>query len=333
MLPYLAPGEQGALWDPSLRGAIAGLSLDAGPGHLARGLLTGIVIESKRCIDTLGQAQVERPAAGRRRIQPRSPVPRPIWPTPAVGPIHAPCRARYRLLRRGRGPPGRGRHRRTDRPSGTTRRATTSQPTAQGGLGEAEPTPRPRPDCPHNGHVNRGVRVTTLMQQEMDEQPEVLARLAARFESNKAAVARLVPERLSSVVFIGRGSSDNAATLGRYAAELATGRPASLAAPSLTTRYLSPRNCDGVLAIALSQSGRTPEISATLGAMGVAGRTDNRDNQRSLQPARRRGRPGPAARRGPELAVPGDENRHRTVVDGALRNRSARTATHRPERP
>lgn len=55
-LPYLAPGEQGALWDPRLRGAIAGLSLSTTPKHLARGLLTGILLESRRCIDTLAQA-------------------------------------------------------------------------------------------------------------------------------------------------------------------------------------------------------------------------------------------------------------------------------------
>lgn len=113
--------------------------------------------------------------------------------------------------------------------------------------------------------------MTTLMQHEMEEQPDVLARLVARFEADTASVADLVPDPLSSVVFIGRGSSDNAGTLGRYATELATGRPASLAAPSLITRYRSPRRCDGVLAIALSQSGRTPEVDLTLRAMRIAG--------------------------------------------------------------
>jgi glucosamine--fructose-6-phosphate aminotransferase (isomerizing) len=59
--------------------------------------------------------------------------------------------------------------------------------------------------------------------------------------------------------------------LGRYAAELATGRPAALAAPSLITRYRPPHDCGGVLAVALSQSGRTPEIDAALRAMRAAG--------------------------------------------------------------
>lgn len=57
-LPYLAPGEQGALWDPQLRGAVVGLSLTTTPEHLARGLLTGIVLESRRCLGALAQAGI-----------------------------------------------------------------------------------------------------------------------------------------------------------------------------------------------------------------------------------------------------------------------------------
>ncbi|WP_328355446.1 FGGY family carbohydrate kinase [Mycobacterium sp. NBC_00419] len=52
-LPYLTPGEQGALWDPSLTGTLKGLRLSMGVGHIARGLLTGIVVELRRCIDVL----------------------------------------------------------------------------------------------------------------------------------------------------------------------------------------------------------------------------------------------------------------------------------------
>lgn len=61
VLPYLAPGEQGALWDPDLRGTIAGLTLASGPGQLARGLLTGLVLESRRCLDALGEVGVGGP--------------------------------------------------------------------------------------------------------------------------------------------------------------------------------------------------------------------------------------------------------------------------------
>ena len=53
LLPYLSPGEQGALWDPSLRGAVVGLDLSHGREHLARGLVNGIILESRRCLAVL----------------------------------------------------------------------------------------------------------------------------------------------------------------------------------------------------------------------------------------------------------------------------------------
>ena len=56
LLPYLSPGEQGALWDPSLYGAIVGLNLGHGREHLARALVNGIVLESRRCLAVLDEA-------------------------------------------------------------------------------------------------------------------------------------------------------------------------------------------------------------------------------------------------------------------------------------
>ncbi len=56
MLPYLSPGEQGALWDPALRGTITGLTLGHDRRHLARGLVNGIVLESRRCLTVLEEA-------------------------------------------------------------------------------------------------------------------------------------------------------------------------------------------------------------------------------------------------------------------------------------
>jgi xylulokinase len=53
LLPYLSPGEQGALWDPALKGAVLGLDLSHGREHLARALINGIVLESRRCLAVL----------------------------------------------------------------------------------------------------------------------------------------------------------------------------------------------------------------------------------------------------------------------------------------
>ena len=53
--PYLAPGEQGALWDPTLTGTLTGLSLAHGPAEVARALVSGVVVESGRCLEVLSE--------------------------------------------------------------------------------------------------------------------------------------------------------------------------------------------------------------------------------------------------------------------------------------
>ena len=57
-LPYLGSGEQGALWDPELRGTIAGLTLAHARQDVARALAEGIVLESRRCLRVLDEAGV-----------------------------------------------------------------------------------------------------------------------------------------------------------------------------------------------------------------------------------------------------------------------------------
>ncbi|MEY4312167.1 MAG: hypothetical protein RLZZ571_937 [Actinomycetota bacterium] len=52
-LPYLSPGEQGALWDQTLTGLISGLTLSDNAASIMRGLINGILLESKRCIQVL----------------------------------------------------------------------------------------------------------------------------------------------------------------------------------------------------------------------------------------------------------------------------------------
>src|SRR3954454_5984812 len=109
------------------------------------------------------------------------------------------------------------------------------------------------------------------MQAEMAEQPEALSRLAGRFDEDAATVREVLPDPFAGVVFLARGSSDNAAVYGRYLAELASGRPAGLAAPSLHTLYDAPARYGGFLVVAISQSGETPEIVTVCRRLGEAG--------------------------------------------------------------
>jgi glutamine---fructose-6-phosphate transaminase (isomerizing) len=114
------------------------------------------------------------------------------------------------------------------------------------------------------------------MAAEMAEQPGVLERLIGRADEIARLVRDLVPRPLAGTAIVARGSSDHASVVGRYLLELATGRPVSLVAPSLHTLYDAHFDYSGQLAVAVSQSGRTPEIVTTLrrlqdaGAIGVA---------------------------------------------------------------
>jgi glutamine---fructose-6-phosphate transaminase (isomerizing) len=109
------------------------------------------------------------------------------------------------------------------------------------------------------------------MRAEMLEQPEALGRFAERFDEHVAAIRAVVRRPIVGVVFVARGSSDNAAVYGRYLAELASGRPAGLAAPSLHTLYETRAHYAGFLVVAISQSGATPEIVTVCRRLRSAG--------------------------------------------------------------
>lgn len=111
----------------------------------------------------------------------------------------------------------------------------------------------------------------SLMAAEMAEQPAILRRLIDERGELLARVRAIVPSPPLRVVVLARGSSDHAGIYGRYALEHATRTPVALAAPSLHTRYGVDTDYHGYVAIAASQSGRTPEIVTTLEHMRSRG--------------------------------------------------------------
>jgi glucosamine--fructose-6-phosphate aminotransferase (isomerizing) len=108
------------------------------------------------------------------------------------------------------------------------------------------------------------VAAGALMTAEMAEQPRVLAALIDRRARIADEVRSVMPDDLSGITLIARGSSDHAAIYGRYVMQVASARPVSLAAPSLHTLYGARVRARGYLAVAVSQSGRTPEIVTVL---------------------------------------------------------------------
>jgi glutamine---fructose-6-phosphate transaminase (isomerizing) len=105
--------------------------------------------------------------------------------------------------------------------------------------------------------------VPSRMRIEIAEQPEALRRT---FEALLPRVDELrsLARETSQVLFVARGSSDNAAVYGQYLCSARAGRLASLASPSLATVYRAALDLRGVLAVAVSQSGATEEIVTTL---------------------------------------------------------------------
>jgi len=103
----------------------------------------------------------------------------------------------------------------------------------------------------------------TRMRTEIAEQPAALrATIGALLP--RAADAAALARDTRQVLLIARGTSDNAAVYGSYLIQAHAGRLATLASPSIATTYRSRVDLSGVLAVALSQSGRTEEIVETL---------------------------------------------------------------------
>jgi glucosamine--fructose-6-phosphate aminotransferase (isomerizing) len=110
------------------------------------------------------------------------------------------------------------------------------------------------------------------MGQEVREAPQVVER---QLTANGPALARLA-ERLrnsppSVVITCARGSSDHAATYGKYVIETLLGVPVASAAPSVASLYDAPIRTQDALLIAVSQSGRSPDLLATVDAYRKAG--------------------------------------------------------------
>jgi glucosamine--fructose-6-phosphate aminotransferase (isomerizing) len=105
--------------------------------------------------------------------------------------------------------------------------------------------------------------VITHMRTEIGEQPAALRATLDALLPRTAEVAA-VAEGTRQVLFIARGTSDNAAVYGSYLLQVYAGRLATLASPSVATTYRSRDDLSGVLAVALSQSGQTEEIIETL---------------------------------------------------------------------
>ncbi len=114
----------------------------------------------------------------------------------------------------------------------------------------------------------------TRMFAEAGESASVVARQLA---ANRDEIGKL-GERLRrapprTVLTLGRGSSDHAATFAKYLIETRLGIPTASAAPSVASLYGASSRAEGMLCLAISQSGRSPDLLAAVEAAKEGGAT------------------------------------------------------------
>ena len=112
---------------------------------------------------------------------------------------------------------------------------------------------------------------TTAMFREAAEAAEAVARqqgAAADLERIGKALRTRSP---NVVITCARGSSDHAATFAKYAIETRIGVPVASAAPSVASVYGSSLRAQGAICITISQSGRSPDLLATVSGLKDAG--------------------------------------------------------------
>jgi len=107
---------------------------------------------------------------------------------------------------------------------------------------------------------------------EIAEQPAAWERLLSEGTGPVRELARHLAERPPRLVlFVARGTSDNAALYGKYLVEILLQRPAGLVSPSTLTAYGARPDLHDVLMIAVSQSGGSPDLVTTLQVAGEQG--------------------------------------------------------------
>jgi glucosamine--fructose-6-phosphate aminotransferase (isomerizing) len=114
----------------------------------------------------------------------------------------------------------------------------------------------------------------SLMFAEAAQAGEVLRR---QFQRNAATMlllgARLRALAPRAVLTLARGSSDHAATFAKYLIETRTHVITSSSAPSVSSVYLARQDLRGCVLLAISQSGRSPDLLASATAARAAGAT------------------------------------------------------------
>lgn len=114
----------------------------------------------------------------------------------------------------------------------------------------------------------------SLMLQETEQSPDVVARMLESDASTFAAIAKLFRDKQPAVITTAaRGSSDHAATFFKYLTEITTGIPVASIGPSIASIYGSKLRLNNGVHFTVSQSGGSPDIVAAQQAAKDGGAT------------------------------------------------------------
>jgi glucosamine--fructose-6-phosphate aminotransferase (isomerizing) len=157
----------------------------------------------------------------------------------------------------------------------------------------------------------------THMRQEINEIPEAAARLLDRSAADLAKAGRALRDKDPAfLVTIARGSSDHAATFIKYAIELTAGRPVASLGPSLASIYGARLQLGGGAAIAISQSGKSPDIVAMAEAATKSGAVTVALTNTLPSPITQASLHAVDINAGPELAVAATKSFVNSIVAG-----------------
>lgn len=126
-----------------------------------------------------------------------------------------------------------------------------------------------RPETPAPGRLSP--ESTRMFLEASQASAVVAAQLAANARKIEALAQRLRTTPPRVVVTCARGSSDHAATFGRYLIETKAGVLTSSAGLSVSSVYDASPNLEGALYLAISQSGKSPDLLAAVRAAKAAG--------------------------------------------------------------
>jgi glutamine---fructose-6-phosphate transaminase (isomerizing) len=160
--------------------------------------------------------------------------------------------------------------------------------------------------------------MNSCMFDEAAEAPAAAARLLAAEAAAFAELgARLRHQPPRSLLTVARGSSDHAAHYMAYLVMARLGRLVTSLPMSLVTLYQSRLDCEGLLALAFSQSGQSPDLVAPMRTFGEQGADTVAFVNDSHSPLAQASRLNIALHAGPEHSVAATKSCIAQLVAGA----------------